>query len=130
MSLSKLAVRRLTTLADYMQALPKSANKHFDMGDWFSHYGEHEHGFQSGTPITRHDLTLCGTVACAIGWAATIPAFKRAGLIVDQQGGLLLWPGDFFDLNALEADHLFFAFIIKTPKEWARRCRKFLRDNA
>ena len=128
MSLSKLAVYRLTKLANYMQALPKSADKHFDMNAWFWHNDKHDHGFKSGQPITRHDLTLCGTTACAMGWAATIPAFNQAGLKVDQWGSLSILPGRFFDITDFEAHRLFFDFGIKTPKEWARRCHQFIKD--
>src|SRR5688572_29906761 len=81
MALSKLAVRRLTKLADYMEKLPKSAAKHFDMGAWFSHRGDHDHAI--GRWVERDTLNYCGTTACALGWAATVPAFRRAGLVVE-----------------------------------------------
>jgi len=139
--LSKLAVRRLTKLADYMDGLPREANKHFYMGDWFIHGGEHQHRF-SKRAITRRDLEFCGTSACAMGWAATIPAFRKAGLSVAPNGNLLLAgyqpkgslfeiTDRFFDIEREHSEHLFSGRLqVKTPKRWAARCRKFLRENA
>ncbi len=141
--LSKLAVRRLTKLADYMDALPKEANEHFYMGDWFIHDGKHEHHF-SKRAITRRDLEFCGTSACAMGWASTIPAFRKAGLSVAPNSNLLLAGYQpkgslfeiidrFFNIQREHSEHLFSGRIqvkVKTPKQWAKHCRKFLRDNA
>jgi hypothetical protein len=135
MALSKLAVRRLTKLAEFMAKLPKSANKHFDMTHWFQHDGLHQH--KIGNVLTRKDLQHCGTAACAFGWAATIPEFRKAGLTVKtravgdaMRGTISTGPAKFFGLSIDESDALFFAFDIKTPKQWAKHCRKFLRDNA
>jgi hypothetical protein len=50
--------KRLLKLADFLDALPRES---FNLATWFRE-------------------TDCGTVACAAGWACTIPAFKRAGL--------------------------------------------------
>ena len=131
MTLSNLAVQRLTKAADYMQALPKSANKHFQMDSWFAHIGSDDHGFDDDRFITRHTMTLCGTVACAAGWLATMPALKRAGLKVDTGGALLTDLEEFFDIDNWDRWALFInPQHIKTPKQWAQHCRKFLRDNA
>jgi hypothetical protein len=114
--LSKLAVRRLTKLADYMADLPPEANKHFHMA--------------GAGPLVLHgkrDLLKCGSSACAMGWAATIPSFRRAGWTSG-------WENEqaFFDINNPSAHYLFYcsASSANTPKQWAERCRKFLRDNA
>jgi hypothetical protein len=85
MALSKLAVKRLTTLATFMEKLPASANKHFKMRQWFLHTGDHEHDI--GFEVERKDMNHCGTVACALGWAATVPSFRKAGLKLHQTGG-------------------------------------------
>jgi hypothetical protein len=37
MSLSKLAVRRLNKLIDFMDNLPPKEAKHFDMENWVTH---------------------------------------------------------------------------------------------
>ena len=56
---------RLLKLAEFLEALPR---KRFDYGTFV---GEGYKGAQ--------DLS-CGTTACALGWAATMPAFRRLGL--------------------------------------------------
>lgn len=112
MALSKLAVRRLTKLADFMDSLPADRAHGFDMR-------------------TFREQTKCGTVACALGWATTIPSFRRAGMTAHG------WPMDwdeaeFFDTpNAYEVlFSMFFHRTIKTPKQWATHCRKFIAQNS
>ncbi len=106
MALSKLAVRRLTKLVDFMQELPPESKKKFNMSDMVFHG--------------------CGTSACAAGWAETIPSFKR--------GGYTYWNGDIYlgiDMN--QWSHLFseeLALRIRTPKQWAAHCRKFIKANS
>lgn len=60
--------RRLLKLADFLETadLPGS----FDMGVW----ADNE---KNGRPA-------CGTRACAMGWATTIPSFRRAGLFLNR----------------------------------------------
>jgi len=148
MSLSKLAVRRLTKLADYMDALPPEARRHFDMTHWLGHGRKHtleQHGFKSGQPIrSAESLLSCGTSACAAGWASTIPSFRRLGFRIevdldDPFGGKPVYCGleenqalsRFFDIQRESVNELF-GYDVKahTPKQWAKHCRRFLRDNA
>ncbi len=56
--MARVGRRRLRKLADYLRTVPP---KVFDMNIWCKKKG-------------------CGTVACALGHAAQIPSFKRAGL--------------------------------------------------
>lgn len=145
--LSKLAVRRLTKLADFMNALPRSANKHFDMNHWFDHDGDHVVRIpQSGA--TQEHLMDCGTTACAAGWAATIPEFNRKGLKLingEIRFGRLNASNDyaalknFFNIDRNDASYLFRpnrgwfegrAVAIETPKQWAKMCRKFIKENS
>ena len=137
MALSKLAVKRLTKLADYMEKLPKSANKHFHMGTWFNHNSE-EHDHKFGENITLRDLHKCGTTACALGWACMIPAFHKAGLRLLASDNVS-WVGhinafDFFEPTPsdrlLEVAANLFGGADKTPKQWAKRCRQFIRENS
>jgi hypothetical protein len=141
MALSKLAVRRLTKLAEFMAKLPASANKHFDMGMWFEHEGDHNHEF--GRTLSRDDLKHCGTTACALGWGATMPYFKKLGLTVDPSLGSLRFRGrasidpmliaaQVVNITVSEAVDLFGGHLdaVKTPKQWARHCRKFIKENA
>ena len=57
--------RRLLKLAAFLRTLPRDR---FDYKRWV---GADWKG--------KQDLS-CGTTACALGWAATIPAFRRLGL--------------------------------------------------
>jgi hypothetical protein len=56
---------RLLKLAEFLEKLPR---KRFNYSTWFGRDWK-------GKP----DLS-CGTTACALGWAATMPNFKRLGL--------------------------------------------------
>jgi hypothetical protein len=130
-----------------MADLPKSAGKHFNMQSFAEHNGMDSHEFPS--VISKKELNFCGTTACALGWAATIPSFKRAGLALtyrdwmgfelslkgqslefgwDQEDNIKqLLPG----ITPHQAEYLFgWNVTTKTPKEWARRCRNFLKKNA
>ena len=113
MALSKLAIRRLTKLANYMAGLPKRAEKHFNMRD----VGPTGH-------VTKTQMLRCGSSACAMGWAATIPSFKRAGWTSGW-----LNEREFFEINRTQAEELFYDMNIETPKQWAGHCRKFIREN-
>lgn len=68
----KVSDARLLKLAAFLKNLPR---KRFDYTSWV---GE---GFK-GAP----DLS-CGTTACALGWAATMPEFKRLGLYIKVEKG-------------------------------------------
>lgn len=106
--LSKLAIRRLTKLADYMAAMKTTKHRRFNMASFFF-------------------VDECGTVACACGWAQTMPYFQRLGATMD---------GDWNPQQVFDGDHwdaLFsgrFARTIHTPKQWAAHCRKYIRENA
>ena len=113
MALSRLAIRRLTKLANYMARLPKRAEKHFDIRE----AGPEEN-------VTKAQLLKCGSSACAMGWAATIPSFKKAGWTSGW-----LHEEEFFAINGTQARELFYDMSIETPKQWASHCRKFIKDN-
>lgn len=56
-------LRRLDVLADFLLTVPK---EHFNLWDWARNYGP--------------DWTMtCGSTACAVGWAASIPEFQNLG---------------------------------------------------
>lgn len=61
--------KRLLKLADFLEKLPR---KRFDYSTWVGSSWE-------GAP----DLS-CGTTACALGWAATMPEFRRLGLRLEK----------------------------------------------
>ncbi len=62
---------RLLKIAALLRTLPR---KRFNYGEWV---GEDWRG--------APDLS-CGTTACALGWATTIPSLRKAGLYLDQYG--------------------------------------------
>jgi len=61
----KIHADRLLVLAAFLEKLPPDR---FDFGQWVG-------ADWKGSP----DLS-CGTTACALGWATTIPRFRRMGL--------------------------------------------------
>lgn len=63
---------RLLKLADFLAKLPRNR---FDYNYWV--------GVDWGG---KQDLS-CGTTACALGWAATMPTFRRLGLHLRQLMG-------------------------------------------
>ena len=106
---------RLTTLASYLRTVPVLK---FDLGIW-----------------------KCGAVACAIGHAAGIPEFKKAGFRIRKSSagtapefeGLYAWGavGEFFDLDEYECYELFAASEYDpgaTPRVVADRIEEFVRD--
>jgi hypothetical protein len=126
----------LLTLADFLAELPP---ERFNYESWV---GEDWDG--------KPDLS-CGTTACALGWACTMPAFRRLGatLIKKWGGGQVCLKDDpnsdsydvslrLFDLNAFDHEHLFvgeddFTDEVEgldfdaTPKQAARHIRKFVK---
>ena len=78
----KLRKERLAKLVQHLLTLPPTVT--FDMNEWASHTKDHK-------PTAGN---YCGTTACVLGHAATIPQFQRAGLKLtwkrDSDGG---WEG-------------------------------------
>lgn len=125
--------RRLLKLADFLEKLSR---KRFDYSCWV---GEDWEG--------KQDLS-CGTTACALGWATTIPSFRRVGLRLvagdvrlrlvagDVQFGRGVWGTDaaekFFGITADQAENIFarqhqIDMATTTPKMvagWIRRLVK------
>lgn len=146
--LSKTAVRRLTILARFMKSLPASTARKFDMGTWFEHstddHQPHVHGLKRGTFVQRAHMNKCGTVACALGWAATVPSFARAGLKLKVDyigpdghisGGVEFGKArgteaaeNFFEIDAYQAEYLFALVPANTPKQWAKACERFVKS--
>lgn len=91
--------RNLLKLATFLEKLPRARF------DYDTFVGKDWKG--------KKDLS-CGTTACAIGWATTIPAFRKAGLRltahgivigashIDEAAGL-----DLFAITDFEWDYLF-----------------------
>lgn len=129
--------RRLLKLADFLEKLPKEK---FDYGVWA------EDQTHSGKCDSR--MTACGTAGCALGWACTIPSFRRLGVRLDvSTTGNCAYPvtvngrgkPDYgatevaqllFGLNPNEANYLFYEgtssnYYLHSPKNVAKKIRKF-----
>jgi|SRR5712675_2362070 len=108
MNLTAEQVKNLNILADFMDGL---SDPRFTMSRF-----THE----------------CGSPACALGWACTIPSFKAQGLnikSVERGGSMAVDPAhEFFGgysplFSGANATH------IHTPQQWAAHCRSFLKSN-
>lgn len=133
--LTKKAIRRITILRNFMRRLPKSANDHFAMSHFF--HPSRPITLVDKKPITRKALQECGTSACAAGWAAVVPAFRRAGYTYSPVNGFSIEPEVFFDLRGARNDGgsgnyantmLFYHDGVHTPKQWAKRATALLKQ--
>ena len=107
---------RLTILADFLDALPEQLDeqKRFDMNYYWL-----------AAPIVIAQYEDCETVGCALGWAATIPAFQQAGFCHSRYAGGAPSYLDrfgisaataFFGLSETQAIRLFMPGIYRTRK--------------
>ncbi len=147
--------KRLLTLAWFLDELPADV---FDITSWFD--AGKSRAFGDGlnvdgktlkpvndiltarasvkAGVTPAQMHACGTTACAMGWAATIPSFRRAGLTVKTGGisGNVEYNGfdgtlaavDFFKISRSDAYNLFLPGGYHngsqaTPKDVARKIR-------
>jgi hypothetical protein len=124
--------RRLLKLADFLHDLPRS--KRFSMATFAG-------SVKDGRPE-------CGTDACAAGYAACIPSFRRAGYALVRRRGNEIEPKfkrsfgfdairRFFDLNERESFELFGWFNPTTgmwnpnsPTKTAQRIRRLVKHAA
>lgn len=65
----KVSAQRLLKLAAFLEKLPR---KRFDYTVWVGYDWK-------GSPTLD-----CGTTACALGWAAAMPSFRRLGLRIEN----------------------------------------------
>jgi len=126
--------RRLLRLADFLDNLPEEK---FDISSWVDNDWK-----------GRANLS-CGSTACSLGWAATIPAFRKAGLVMkrnkydsnfkfipvlkDMPGNIdntFIAGKEIFGLSRGEFNHLFvpeYALTYNaTPKQAAEHIRNFV----
>lgn len=132
MKLKQRHAEKLLTLAAFLRELPA---KKFDLERWLS----------KGDPVKAP----CGTVACACGWATSIPSFRRAGLKMGKSfkdigftrvdvGHTISYRGHeswdavmvFFGLDRGDAEHLFSSLEYprhrRGPKSVAQRIERFV----
>ena len=129
LKIKKFNPRRLNILKDYLR---ENVNpKQFDM-----------------FAVWEKNTETCGTAGCAMGWACSIPSFKRAGLKLKSMNyfdiddveiydiefkdlGCFEAASEFFTISKEEADYLFdpdsYPHTCKlTPKIVARRIENFI----
>jgi len=126
MAISKQMKFRILKLCSFMEKLPRAANKHFNMRAFWN---DESRGHDHPVPTTVADiLHSCGTTACALGWAATMPYFKKRGLRFNKFGHIVglsaVVPAESLKWGALFGG----SNEDKTPKQWARRARQLVRE--
>lgn len=155
---------RLLKLADYLEKLPRGAIK---MDAWLTDnkvgdnyttlerlngLAEVKKGRKvklKAAPV--EEVRGCGFAACAVGWACTIPEFRKAGLRLEakqesKHDSFAMWPkynglkgfeaaAKFFGIEPETAEYLFdgdsFGWSAKPrPSSVARRLRKVVERRA
>jgi hypothetical protein len=107
----QIHANRLLTLGHLLLEVPEAR---FDLEHWAY---EDVDGFRR-TNVSVEELTEnCNTVGCAVGWATTIPSFRKAGLRL--RNGVPIWDGcggmpecgvkEFFGLTDREEFRLFYS---------------------
>ena len=129
MTTIKIGNARLLKLAAFLRTVPR---KRFDYNVFV---GDDWNGAQN---------LSCGTKACAMGWAATMPAFRRLGLYLDRNGQPIIdtpehsldvfgIARELFAVSLEDARWLFFPSddeIDATPKQVARKIERFVAKRA
>lgn len=128
---------RLLKLADFLDTVPR---KKFDLYNWITKKS-------NNTATTIDHIKECGFAGCAVGWAMTLPSFKKAGLKTIKDNNLFYndeyfsvpyykghenWyaVSKFFGISTYDAGDLFRIESYSsnaTPKMVARRIRKFVK---
>lgn len=126
-----MLVKRLQKLADKLKTVPRDK---FDIEVWMdglTHYDNLWCAKPNGKVLGD-----CGTTGCAMGWACTIPSFKRAGLKYNVVKGCLTYKGNtyldaavaFFKIDRETATSLFLDSGYNkhnpTPKQVAKKIEK------
>ena len=129
---------RLLKLAAFLDNVPP---ERFDLSFWYGRF------LDGGSHVNDYEYfkNNCGTAACAIGWACTIPSFRKAGLRINPNsdyGENYYTPvyksyreftavNEFFGLEIQDSQHLFFDSSYPerfrtSPKTVADRIREFV----
>jgi hypothetical protein len=126
----KVRDERLLRVAQLLEKLKPTKEKHFSLSGWF------------------YQEPKCGTTACACGWVGTDPWFNERGFTLKYTAlgrkgraayprykGFEDWEAimQFFRLTKDEAYHLFLGLRyprkdIDNPKAVARRIRQFVKN--
>ncbi len=119
---------RLLLLASFLEDV--DSNK-FDLRSW-----RFDPEYADALTDSKLKDTSCGTTACAIGWACTIPVFQKAGLlfkgISPRYEGRAGWTAvaAFFEITLFEAKVLFsndfYNVHVSTPSGVSERIEEFV----
>ena len=125
--------QRLLFLAAFLDTVNEDR---FNLETW--RRGEYVHVITD--EVLLHD---CGTTACAVGWACSLPEFRELGLgfheyyptlETDDLGRLHTWDAveRFFDLDSAESSYLFiytqYSSTNSAPRDVADRIREFVME--
>ncbi len=125
--------RRLLKLAAFLETVPR---QRFDYGNWFN--DPFDTALRARLEKRGVRLPECGTTACAMGWACSVPSFKRLGLTATTSGTIIFGPAlggmlsarALFALEGNEPQELFLPENDQedraTPKYVAKKIRKFV----
>ncbi len=97
----KTAKRRLLKLADFLENLDSELFN-------FSHYCEVQESMPSGMDPMK-DPHRCGTTACALGWAPSLPFAKKSGFSLRTERIGDTWTSTIFTKNGK---------VIQPPRVW------------
>ena len=101
--MKKFHIDRLEKLYNFLGTVEP---KKFDFSSW------------ADTKTGETDMNVCGTTACALGWAGSMPEFRKRGLKLGWEksywdsskvrGEVYLYSDGAIDANGLEAGEKFF----------------------
>lgn len=123
---------RLLLLANVLEALDGYISPRFHMGHWTGGPAGTESLTAIDAATTPKKLTECATSACAAGYAATIPAFRKEGFVLDDgrpfyKGAIGFEAcGAFFGLNDRQTQRLFGGNDFRDLDEEVRVIRTFV----
>lgn len=136
--LLKLAEELERCSRGHVLTVPNDGKLSFDMNTVMRKLEDHE-------PLYTTEFRGCGAAACAMGFAGLHPWFRKRGLKYNEATGAFGVEGldydeaatRFFDLpNTVAADNLFLPLVVdgavvkETPKQVAKRIRKFVAEHA
>ena len=139
-------VKRLEILADFLETNPTVlARGKFNLHKWMdARDGDGDlSAFHVDQKYGDTQPNECSTVGCGLGWATTIPAFRRAGLrncraprYYDKKSGALFYGyaagRHFFQLNYPDTEYILFnpqrypTSQRRNPKYLATRIREMI----
>ncbi len=122
-------IKRMLKLADVLNEVDPN---HFYINDWFFELEEGRSiaDTDTGDIFELEDAQVdpvldpkglckhtCNTVACALGWAASIPEFRRAGLVIKDKTPTILDAKGHVQAEGFRAGSIFFDLAYDLAQE-------------